>query len=128
MRIVLDSSAVLAFLLDEPGGDAIPPVIDDAVVSTVNLAEIVAVLSRGGNADDEVRAIVADLAIAAIVPDEAMALDAGFLRETTRKAGLSLGDRFCLALARRLDAPVLTADRAWSEVAGETQTEVRLVR
>lgn len=128
MRVVLDSSVVLAFLLDEPGGEAIPPVIEDAVVSTVNLAEIVAVLTRGGNPEEEVRAIIAELAIAAIAPDEAMALDAGFLHDATRKAGLSLGDRFCLALARRLAAPVLTADRAWVEVAGPTQTEVRLVR
>jgi PIN domain nuclease of toxin-antitoxin system len=30
-------------------------------------------------------------------------------------SGLSLGDRLCLALAQRLDADVLTADRAWGE-------------
>lgn len=128
MRVVLDASAVLAALLDEAGGSNVAAVLDDGLVSTVNLAEIVATLSHGGNPEDEVRAILGDLALAAVPPDEAMALDAGFLRAETRGAGLSLGDRFCLALARRLAAPVLTADRAWLKVAARTGVEVRMVR
>jgi ribonuclease VapC len=41
---------------------------------------------------------------------------AGELSLVTRDAGLSLGDRACLALARRLDVPAVTADRAWLNV------------
>lgn len=126
--IVFDSSAVLAFLLRESGGDDIADALAGSIISTVNLAEIVTVLSRGGNPQDEVRAVIADLALVAVPPDEAMALDAGFLHYATRSAGLSLGDRFCLALARKLGAPVMTADRAWVKVGTRVAVEVRVIR
>ncbi len=102
--------------------------LDDALVSTVNLAEVVAALARDGNPEEDVRAILAALMVAAIAPDEAAAIDAGLLRSITDPAGLSLGDRFCLALARRLRAPVVTADRAWRKTAKPTGVEVRVIR
>lgn len=128
MRVVLDSSAVLAFLLNEHGGDAVLEALPHGLVSTVNLSEIVSVLVRGGNPEDMVRATLARLRLAAVAPDEAMALDAGFLHDATQSAGLSLGDRFCLALARRVAAPVVTADRAWLKVAERVGVEVRMLR
>lgn len=42
------------------------------------------------------------------------AVEIARLRPLTRSAGLSLGDRACVALARRLALPALTADRAWT--------------
>lgn len=128
MTVVFDSSAVLAFLLGERGGEDAAGTLAHGIVSTVNLAEIVGALSRGGNPHDDVRAIVGDLALVAVAPDEAMALDAGFLHDATQSAGLSLGDRFCLALARRVAAPVITADRAWLKVVERVGVEVRMVR
>ncbi len=62
-----------------------------------------------------------------VPPDEAMAIDARLLADT-RAAGLALGDRFCLALARRLRSPVLTADRVWAAIAEAVDVEVRLIR
>jgi len=35
------------------------------------------------------------------------------LRRLTRTRGLSICDRACLALAKRLGLPVVTADREW---------------
>lgn len=128
MRAVADSSALLALILDEPGAGEVEPLLDCLVVSTVNLAELVAALARDGNPEQEVRAVVAELALAAIAPDEEMAIDAGLLRAATDPAGLSLGDRFCLALARRLAAPVLTADKAWRRVEKAAGVEVRTIR
>lgn len=46
--------------------------------------------------------------------DEPQAQEAARLRLLTRAAGLSLADRACLALAKSLSLPVLTADRAWA--------------
>jgi ribonuclease VapC len=54
------------------------------------------------------------------------AIDAARLRPLTRSVGLSLADRACLALAHRLNAPALTADRAWFRL--ELDVEVRLLR
>ena len=44
-----------------------------------------------------------------------------------RAAGLSLGDRACLALGRTLARKVLTADRAWKGLAIDG-VEVELIR
>jgi PIN domain nuclease of toxin-antitoxin system len=128
VTIVLDASALIAALLDEPGGALVEAVLDSALIGTVNLAEVAAALARDGNPDEEVRGIIATLKLSCVPPDEAMALDAGLLRSATDRAGLSLGDRFCLALARRLDAPVLTADRSWRKVADQVGVEVRTLR
>lgn len=63
-----------------------------------------------------------------VAPDAALAHDIGMLVPATRAAGLSLGDRACLALARRLGVTALTAERRWADVAGVAGVEVRLIR
>jgi len=128
MRIILDASALIAVLLGEKGAEAVEAALDAALVSTVNVAEVVSALARDGNPEEDLRTIVAGLKLAAIPPDEAASVDAGLLRRITDAAGLSLGDRFCLALARRLKAPVLTADRAWTRISEEAGVEVRMIR
>src|SRR3954468_13135850 len=128
MRIVLDASAVLAALLDEPGARRVGEALDAAVISAVNLAEIAAALVRNGAGEAEARAVLQALALTVVPADEALAIDAGLMRPITDRAGLSLGDRFCLALARRLGAPALTADRKWSEVAEALGVEVEMIR
>jgi ribonuclease VapC len=58
--------------------------------------------------------------------DDDLAFAAAALRPETRAAGLPLGDRACLALARRRNRAVLTADRAWARVS--VGVDVRLIR
>lgn len=128
MRTVLDSSALLAALLDEPGGARAAAEVGNAAMSSVNLAEVVARLARHGNDGGQVRAIIAGTPILMVAPDEETAIDAGLLRAMTDRAGLSLGDRFCLALARQRSAPVLTADRNWLEIAEAVGVEIELIR
>lgn len=127
MTIVLDSSALLAFLLGEQGHDIVRAALPDAQMSTVNYSEVPARLIR-----DHPREAVLDalehIDIQTRRPDEWLAVEAGLLVEQTRFAGLSLADRFCLVLARRLGCPVLTADRAWVAVADAVGVEVRLIR
>lgn len=84
---------------------------DGGAIGTVNLSEVLAKLVEA-----ELRAIVED------------ALVAASLRPLTRRVGLSLGDRACLALAIRLGLPAATADRAWVDLAAPVGVEVRLVR
>jgi ribonuclease VapC len=48
------------------------------------------------------------------------------LRSSTRRAGLSLGDRCCVALALTQQLPVLTADKNWLNLVADLK--VTLVR
>jgi ribonuclease VapC len=120
---ILDASALLAHLRDEPGADVVAEAIaSGAVISTVNLAEVFSRVAERGEdpaklAAELTQSGLLDGAITVEPFTAADAIDAGRLRPLTRDAGLSLGDRACLALARRLDAPALTADTAWQGVA-----------
>ena len=128
MRFVLDASALLAGLNAEPGADRVAAVLDHAVVSAVNFAEVAGGLARGGNSPERVRAVLQALACTVIPADEEMAIDVGLMRTLTDRAGLSLGDQFCLALGRRLRASVLTADRQWALIADDVGVKVEMIR
>jgi PIN domain nuclease of toxin-antitoxin system len=128
MTVVLDASALIATLNEEIGGEVVAAVLGEAIVCSVNLAEVAAALVSKGNSTVQVRGILATLGIATIVADDELALDAAFLRPATARAGLSLGDRFCLATARRLGAPALTADRVWMAIADDAEVEIQLIR
>ena len=112
-QIVLDSSAVLALALGEPGSGAVEDVLPDAIVSAVNHTEIVTRLIDRGWSGIEIEAFLFGFPYDIRPFDVALARVAAQLRRSTRSAGLSLGDRACLALARDEGLPVLTADRAW---------------
>src|SRR4051794_35169209 len=122
MRHVLDASALLAYLFGEPGEDVVADALSDgAHLSTVNLAEALSVIaSRGADPADVVERLTERgvLGRALIVEPftQADAIRAALLRPLTRERGLSLADRACIALARRLGLPALTADRAWAAV------------
>jgi ribonuclease VapC len=125
-RVVLDASAVLAVLRREPAHERVLPELDRGVISAVNLAEVVAVLARFSG-DPE--AVLADLLhlVRDVRPfDAKQAIETGRMELRTRPFGLSLADRACLALARSLDLPVLTADRAWSGI--DVGVAVELIR
>ena len=111
-RFVLDASAVLADIFDEPGADAVIEALESgAVISAVNAAEVAAKLHGAGWADEDVALVFEGMDI---VPfDTAHAVLSGSYRPVTRSLGLGLGDRACLATANLLGCPALTADRAW---------------
>jgi PIN domain nuclease of toxin-antitoxin system len=123
---ILDSSAILAVLNDEPGADLVVAVIDDALVSTVNYAEVVAKLVERGSTAVEAQSALQSLALTMMDFDIALAQRTGVLRRETMNRGLSLGDRACLALAEREGAPAMTGDRSW--VGAVASVEIRLIR
>jgi ribonuclease VapC len=114
---VLDASALLAFLFREPGGEAVPGLLPSAVVSSVNWSETVqkAVARRVDTA--ELRDDLEQLGMLVEPFTVADAERAAELWSAPGGAQLSLGDRACLALASRLSAPAVTADRRWREAA-----------
>ena len=111
---VLDSSALLALLFDEPGADSVAAVLPDAVVSAVNLAEVATKLQDRGLDEATASAAVQATGVRVVPFSEDLAWTAARLRASTRDAGLSLGDRACLALAIALGADAYTADQAWA--------------
>lgn len=123
---VLDASAILTLLLDEPGADDVARAIArGAAASTVNVSEVADVLVRNEMEPEPVIARLCDqLLVEPFTYDDA--LEAAVLSPLTRRQGLSLGDRACLALARRLKATALTADRQWSQL--KLGVPIRLLR
>jgi len=121
--IVLDASALLAFLFREPGGDRVAAVIEDACISAVNLSEVLGRFARDGHEPDAVfdRLAATSLEIAPFGPEDA--LIAASLEPITRPLGLSLGDRACLALAQSRKAVALTADRTWLKLKAGVRIE-----
>ncbi len=127
-RVVLDASALLALIHREPGHDLVASAVAEAVISAVNLAEVVGKLAERGVPLDRAKAIALSFGLEVVSLDAELAAAAGQLRPATRSAGLSLGDRCCLATAVALGLPTLTAEAAWEQLADVLGVEVRNIR
>ena len=111
--VVLDASALLAYLFGEAGAGRVEEVLHGALVSAVNLAETVGKAIDTGAALEETARQIGRLPVTSVAFDEEQAYLVASLRRDTRHKGLSLGDRACLALGMKSSRPVLTADTAW---------------
>jgi len=125
-KVVLDASALLPFVNGEPGADKVAAVLGEAMISAVNLAEVAAKLTLRGAAADRALGELTEAELEVVDFDRALALSTGALVAVTRDRGLSLGDRACLALARRENAAALTADSAWTKL--NIGIEIRFIR
>lgn len=127
---VLDASAVLAWLWQEPGEARVGELLADShcLLSSVNLAEIASRALDKGLPKDQLGQLIAslDLEVVPYSPDDA--LETALLRLPTRPLGLSLGDRACLALARARSAVAVTADRAWLKIDTDIGVKIELIR
>lgn len=99
---MLDASAVLAFINQESGAEAVEEYLNDAAISSVNLSEVVAKLIEKGSSELSVRALIEELKLEVIAVDEKQAIAAGILRRSTKSLGLSLGDRLCIVWGNTL--------------------------
>lgn len=125
-KVVLDASALLCLLHDEPGADRVIGVLTRSVIATANLAEVVSKLRERGLSLDEVREALGGLHLDVRPLSPAQALIIGDLRPATKSLGLSLGDRACLALAIDLQAEMFTTDAALASVdVGIDITDIR---
>jgi PIN domain nuclease of toxin-antitoxin system len=123
---IADASAIIALLKQEAFNKVEPRRLFRATISAVNLSEVLERLCAGGLSELEADEAVAALNLRVIDFDTWQARLAAYLRPRTRRAGLSLGDRACLALGLHLGRPVVTADRAWTRV--DVGVEIVLIR
>lgn len=133
-EVVLDASALLAYLQDEPGATAVRDALGVGCrMSSVNWAEVLSKVAELGRGALDLATELKDRGLLGqtlrIVPfEERSAPAVADLRPTTRHLGLSLGDRTCLSLGVELGSPVLTADRDWKELETTLGIEIRLIR
>ena len=123
---VLDASALLALLNAEEGAKIVQEYLPKAVISSVNLAEVVTRLAAVEIPEGEIQEILTILGLEVIPLNRTQAIRTGLLYTQTHSLGLSLGDRACLALAQSMEVPAITADRVWADL--NIGIEVKLIR
>ena len=122
-EVILDASAVLAWLQEEPGADVVDAVLDRAAISAVNATEVVhKLISRGGTREGALE-ILDRLSLPVLDFTEKMSRECAGL---SRHAGLSLGDRACNAVGISLGLPVYTSEKKWGDLG--LKGTVRLIR
>jgi PIN domain nuclease of toxin-antitoxin system len=124
--VVLDSSAILAVLNDEPGAQVVLPLLADAHASTLIVAEVVTKLVTWGMPIATATDVIEALELRLHDFSASQALAAAALCEEPSARALSLANRACIALAAELGVPAITADRLWAKI--DLRVEVRLIR
>ena len=123
---VFDTSAALAFFNQERGAAIVARLAARAAMSSVNLAEIATKMAEWEIPPAKIDTWIQGMKLQVVPFDTAQAMDVGSLRPTTRAFGLSLGDRACLALGRKLRVPVYTAESAWAGI--DVGVRIELIR
>ena len=123
---VFDSSAVLAIINAERGAERATEMLDGALLSAVNHAEVVTKLVEKGMDRDQARSTILKIGLEVSDFGIDLADRTGELRQGTRHLGLSLADRACLALAEREGVSAITADKSWT--ATDLGIDIHLIR
>jgi ribonuclease VapC len=126
----LDSSALLAVSKGERGAEFVIELINskDCVISSVNMAEVATRLLDLGLPAHELQRAVTQFGVDVIDFNPEQSLACAALRPMTKSAGLSLGDRACLALAKLMEGVAVTADQAWQDVRMSADVKVLMIR
>lgn len=120
---ILDASAVLAWLQEEPGADKVDAILDRAAISAVNVAEVLHKLISKGATREDAQEIFDRISLPVLDFTEPMSRECAGL---SHEKGLSLGDRACIATSLTLGIPVLSADQKWGKLG--LSTTVLLIR
>lgn len=126
-HIVLDASALLALLKNEPGADIVESLLGNIVMSSLNVSEVATVLLDSDMTIKECQDSMLPFISTIIHFDEELAFLAADLKKKTKAYGLSLGDRACLVLGQKMNLPVYTADKIWSKLQLDN-VEIKLIR
>lgn len=131
-KIVVDTSAIIALMNREEGFEVVEDCISNSIISSVNLSEVITVANRNIFETEEERIeglkLIKTTFFHIVDFDTKHAELAASFDPYTKKFGLSLGDRSCLALAKYLNLPILTADKVWGELELELDIKIKLIR
>ena len=125
--MILDASALLALLQEETGSSQVLEALPQGSISAANLSEVAGKLIQADVPEKEVTSILRSFDLDIIPVDEEIAVLAGSLVKQTRKLGLGLGDRICLATAIIRKQSAMTADKAWSGIQHQ-RLEIVIIR
>ena len=130
MIYIMDASALMAMVKNEKGGSLVDTLVDEheCMVSSVNIAEVSSKLLEAGVESTHLKRMIRTMNVQIIDFNQEQALASAELRLLTKSAGLSLGDRACLSLAKLMDGTAVTADRPWMDVAEAVGVKVLLIR
>ncbi len=124
---VLDASAMLAMIYEEPGAEDVISRLPSSLISSVNFAEVLQKAANAGRDPEQVGLLLRKSTLGVVPFDHALATEAAALWPLTRRAGLSLADRSCLALAAAIGGVAVTADTSWGTLA-ISSVEVHVIR
>jgi PIN domain nuclease of toxin-antitoxin system len=125
---LLDTSALIALLKKEPGHEVIADIIAGSSISSVNLSEFIAVLTRSGVSESDIDEIITDLMPQIIPFCENISIKTGKLSKLTQEYGLSLGDRACIATGDYYKMVIYTTDKIWAKLNNVVSTEIIVIR
>jgi len=129
-KIILDASCVIALINKEKGHEIVEKHLEKAIISTVNFAEVITVVNRElfktETEREEGLNLISETLPEVIDFNYEQAIICAGLDSITKKYGLSLGDRACLALAKYKNLPVLTADKSWEKL--KLGVKIKLIR
>ena len=118
---------MLVLLHEEAGADEVEAALDGAAISCVNLSEVLQKAEQHNVDTEGLEFDLQGLGVRLYDFDSRSARDAAELWPITRRLGLSLGDRACLALARSLGGVAVTTDKRWAEL-DTTGVSIEVVR
>jgi ribonuclease VapC len=116
VEYVFDATALIALVESEPGYQRVQELVGRSTISAINVAEAVNKFVERGSALDAVQNSLRRLELLVVDWSEEMAYQSAEFTRFNQSHGLSLGDRACLTLARRLHATAVTSDRTWKRI------------
>ena len=126
-KVVLDASALLALIKNEPGAKIVEELLGNIVMSSVNVAEVASILLDSDMSPEEAQEAIEPFVDSIIPFNLKHSIDCAALKKITKHLGLSLGDRACITLGIQLGLPIYAADKIWLELKLEN-AKIKLIR
>jgi ribonuclease VapC len=113
---VLDASALMALINNEPGAEFIEEYIEHACISSINFTEVLSKMLEQDVPAEAAQAVLDNFNLEVIAFEQKQILGTSLLRTQTKQYGLSLADRICLDLGKLLKLPIITTDQIWKKL------------